>query len=90
MQYVWALATTPDGNIYAATGPAGQLFEIRPDGSHNVLLESHENNLLSLLSDGKDTLYAGSDPQGRIYRINRKTRESFVLYEADESEISAS
>jgi WD40 repeat protein len=89
VQYIWALTTTPDGNIYAATGPSGQLFEIRPDGSHNVLLESHENNLLSLLSDGKDLLYAGSDPQGRIYRINRKTRESFVLYEADESEISA-
>ncbi|HEY1686710.1 MAG TPA: hypothetical protein VGG19_18260 [Tepidisphaeraceae bacterium] len=89
VQYIWSMAVTPDGNIYAATGPTGQLIEIRPDGSHSVILESHQNNLLSLVSDGKDMLYAGSDPQGRIYRINRKTHESFVLYEADESEISA-
>lgn len=89
VQYIWALAITPDGNLYAATGPQGQLFEIKPDGSHSVLFDSHESNLLSLLSDGKDILYAGSDPDGRVYRINRKTKESFVLYEAGESEITS-
>src|SRR6185312_11202214 len=89
VQYVWALAQTPDGNVYAATGPTGKLFEIHPDGSHKVLLDSGENNLLSLVSDGNDLLYAGTDPHGLVYRVNRKTGKSFVLYNAPENEIGA-
>lgn len=89
VQYVWQIVVTPDGNIYAATGPTGKLFEIHPDGSSKVLLDSGENNILSLVSDGRDTLYAGTDPHGLIYRVNRKTGDSFVLYNATESEIGA-
>ena len=89
VQYVWALARTPDGNVYAATGPTGKLFEIHPDGSHKLLLDSDENNLLSLVSDGQDTLYVGTDPHGLVYRVNRKTGQSFVLYNAPEAEIGA-
>ena len=89
VQYIWGLAQTPDGSIYAATGPSGTLFEIKPDGSKRALLETAESNLLSLVSDGKDLLYLGTDPHGLVYRVNRKTGESFVLYNAAESEVSA-
>jgi WD40 repeat protein len=89
VQYIWAMALTPDGNLYAATGPNGKLFEIKPDGTHKTILETDENNLLSMISDGKDTLYVGTDPNGLVYRVNRKTGESFVLYDAVESEVSA-
>src|SRR5882672_8818127 len=44
VQYVWKIVQTPDGNVYAATGPNGQLFEIRPDGSRSELFDSDENN----------------------------------------------
>jgi outer membrane protein assembly factor BamB len=80
---------TPDGNVYAATGPNGQLFVITPDGKHEVVLDSHENNLLSLIGDGRDTLYVGTDPHGLVYRVNRKTKDVFVMHDAAESEISA-
>lgn len=89
VQYIWSMAQTDDGNLYAATGPNGQLFEIHPDGSHRVLLDTDENNLLSMVSDGKDLLYVGTDPHGMVYRVNRKNGESFVLYNATESEIAA-
>ena len=89
VQYVWAVQQTPDGDVYAATGPNGKLFEITPDGSHRVLLDSGENNLLSLLADGQDMLYVGTDPHGLLYRVNRKTGESFVVFNAPESEIGA-
>jgi hypothetical protein len=89
VQYVWAVKQTPDGNLYAATGPNGQLFEIKPDGSKSVLLDSDENNLLSLVSDGKDLLYVGTDPNGLVYRVNRKNKEVFVLFDAPESEVGA-
>ncbi len=89
VQYVWAIQQTPDGNIYAATGPNGQLWEIKPDGSKSVMFDCDENNMLSMVSDGKDLLYVGTDPNGLIYRVNRKTKDVFVLFNAAESEISA-
>jgi hypothetical protein len=89
VQYIWSICQTPEGNLYAATGPTGKLFEIKPDGSQKVVMDSDENNLTSMVSDGKETLYVGTDPNGLVYRVNRKTGESFVLYDAPETEISA-
>jgi hypothetical protein len=89
VQYIWSIQQTPDGNLYVATGPNGQVFEVKPDGSKSVLLDCDENNILSLISDGKDVLYAGTDPNGLVYRVNRKTKEAFVLFDAPESEVSA-
>ena len=89
VQYVWAMARAADGTTYLATGPTGTLFELKGDGSHAVLLKTDENNLTCLASDGKDLLYAGSDTNGLVYRVNRRTRESFVLYNAAETEIGA-
>lgn len=89
VQYIWAIRQTPDGNLYAATGPTGALYEIKPDGSNSPLYKSEEDNITSLVSDGGDLLYVGTDPDGRVVRINRKTKESFVVYNASESEISA-
>jgi hypothetical protein len=89
VQYIWAMCQTPDGKIYAATGPEGQLFQIDENDKHEVLFDSEQNNLTSMVSDGKDLLYVGSDPDGLIYRINRKTKDEFVVFDAPETEISA-
>lgn len=89
IQYIWQMRQTLDGMIYAGTGPTGQLWELKPDGSKSVLFDSKENNILSLATDGHDTLYAGTDPNGLVYRINRKTKEVFALFDAPESEISS-
>jgi hypothetical protein len=89
VQYIWALQRTPDGTIYAATGPNGQVFQINPDGSHSELYKSSEDNITAMLSDGRDMLYLGTDPDGYVVRLNRKTKESFILYNAAESEITA-
>src|SRR5687767_14443850 len=90
VQYVWSIVRTSDNNLYAATGPEGQLFEIKPNGGgYAMLLDTDENNLLSLISDGKDTLYLGSDPNGLVYRVNRKTKEIYIVHDAAESEVTA-
>jgi hypothetical protein len=93
VQYIWAMTQTPDGNLYIATGPNGQLFELPAAGAgfgeKKVLFKSDQNNVLCLLSDGKDMLWAGTDPSGLLYRINRRTGQSFVVYNAAESEVSA-
>src|SRR5687768_4441258 len=51
VQYVWKIVQTTDGVLYAATGPTGQIHEIRPDGNKTILFDCDENNVLSLLSD---------------------------------------
>lgn len=89
VQYIWSMRQTADGMLYAATGPEGKLFEIKPDGSSRVVFDSNESNLLCLLSAEPDLLYVGTDPNGLVYRINRKNGEVFVMYDASESEISA-
>ena len=89
VQYVWAIRRTDDGNLYVATGPTGQVYEVKRDGSQRVLIDFDENNVLSLVSDGRDMLYAGTDPNGLVYRINRRTGDAFILYDAAETEISA-
>ncbi len=89
VQYVWAIDEAADGTLYVATGPNGELFEVKPDGSHATLLKTDDNNLTCMTGDGGDLLYVGSDPNGRVYRVNRKTRESFVVYNAAENEIGA-
>jgi hypothetical protein len=89
VQYVWAMRQTADGLLYAATGPDGLLFEIKPDGTNRVLFDSRENNLLCMIAAEPDTLYVGTDPEGLVYRINRKTGEVFVLYDAAETEVAA-
>ncbi len=89
VQYVWALQETPEGNIYAATGPNGEVFQIKPDGTHEQLYKSSEDNITSMISDGKDLLYLGTDPNGMVIRLNRKTKEPFIVYNANESEITA-
>lgn len=89
VQYVWSIVRTGDGHLHAATGPDGQLFSIRPGGGYDLLLDTNENNLLSMISDGKDLLYVGTDPNGLVYRVNRKTKDVYVVHDAAESEISA-
>jgi hypothetical protein len=90
VQYVWSMLQTPDGKIYAATGPTGQVHEIDPaNGASRVLLDTDENNILCLLPGDGDVLYAGSDPNGLVYRINRKSGEVFVVYDAAETEVTA-
>jgi hypothetical protein len=89
VQYIWALQQTPDGNLYAATGPNGQVFEIKADGTNSEIYKNDENNITSMVSDGKDLLYLGTDPNALVIRLNRKSKESFILYNAAESDISA-
>src|SRR5688572_27459037 len=90
VQYVWAMTQTDDdGRIYAATGPNGQLFEIAADGTSKVVLDTEENNLLCVLAGDGDLLHVGSDPNGLVYRFNRKTGETFVVYDAAETEVTA-
>lgn len=89
VQYVWSMLQSDDGTVYLATGPTGQLWSISPDGKQDLVYDSTENNILCLQAGGGDLIYAGTDPNGLLLRINKRTKQAFVVYDAAESEISA-
>lgn len=89
VQYIWDLAYASDGTLYLATGPEGKLFALKGDGKPEVVFKSESDNLTCLVIAKDGRVYLGSDPKGRVYRFDPKTKEAFVLFNAEEPEITA-
>jgi sugar lactone lactonase YvrE len=89
--YIWALVFGADGTLYAATGEKARIVQLTPkdDGSYEptTLLESDESHIVTLvLRDG--ILFAGSDGNGLIYRVNpAEPGKGFVIYDTEEREV---
>lgn len=91
VRYVWDVVVA-DRLAYLATGTPGRLLEVDLSAKKpavRVLLKAPQNNLLCLGRDGHGRLYAGSDTDGLIYRVNPDGKEAYVLYDAAEPEIGA-
>jgi hypothetical protein len=89
VQFIWAIQPMPDGTVLLGTGPTGQLLEISPEGKSRVVFQSKESNVLCILPGENDEVLVGTDPEGLVIRVNRKTGDWFILYDAEESEIVA-
>jgi WD40 repeat protein len=87
-KYIWDLALDSEGRLYVATGDAGELYRVGPDGTGSVFFKSDETHIRTLAIDPKGNIIAGSDPSGLIYRIT-PAGEAFVLYSAPRKEITA-
>jgi len=85
--YIWDLAWLPDGSMAAATGDQGLLLRIRPNGRHEVLIDSKADHVLCLATAPDGTLFAGTDGEALVYRW--AGGKAFVLYDAAENEITA-
>jgi sugar lactone lactonase YvrE len=100
---VHALAKDGQGNIYAGTGPGGRVFRISRDGQATELLtltdappESLALNgpqptaryvfALAVAADG--TVFAGTGPEGRLYRIPPGGKASLLFTVRDRSIVS--
>ncbi len=89
LQFIWGILLRPDGNILLATGPTGKLIEVSPESKPRVVLTSKQHNLTHLMADKGDDVIIGTDPDALVLRVNVKTGEWFVLYDAGESEVAA-
>ncbi|MFN3167825.1 MAG: hypothetical protein ACE37H_12250 [Phycisphaeraceae bacterium] len=92
--YVWDLlpvgsdAQGPD-RLLIATGTPGRVLSMAErDQQVTVLLETQQSNILTLATDDKGNIYAGTDTDGLIYRID-KDGNPFVVFDAPEAEIAA-
>jgi len=76
VNYVLRSCKPPDGNLYGAAG--GAALRDQPDGSSACCSIPTRTTCCAHLRR-QDLLYVGTDPHGLVYRVNRKTGDSFVL-----------
>jgi hypothetical protein len=88
VQYIWDLAFDRVGNLYAATGPTGQLWKRSPEGAWSLALDSKHNHLLCVAVGQDGSVYAGSDGEGLVYKVAPGGKTS-VLYDAPQTEVRA-
>ena len=90
-KYIFAIAIDDGGNIYLGTGPEGKVYRLDSFASAQAELvyDSRDKNILSLIIGRDGFVYAGSDSRGLIYKINPRTKTATVLYDSDQPEITA-
>lgn len=86
VQYIWDLADDDEGNLYAATGPTGQLWKRSPEGAWSLVFDSKHSHLLCVATASDGSVYAGSDGEGIVYKVAPGGKVS-VLHDAPQSEI---
>lgn len=88
--YIFAITTDGAGNIYLGTGPQGKIYRLNPSGKEPQLIyDSTEKNILSLVIGPDNLIYAGTDGRGLIYKIDPQTKKASVLYDSEQPEVTA-
>ena len=92
--YIWDLAWIDDkvagsDEIIIATGPQGRVYRVTEDAIEEpeLVFETQQKNILSLATDHQGNIYAGTDTDGLVYRIDREGNP-FVVYDAPEAEVA--
>ena len=66
---LWSIAAAPDGSVYAATGHSGKVFRITPEGKVSLVWSAGQSEVFALCLDARGILYAGTSPNGGLYRL---------------------
>ncbi|HET9087219.1 MAG TPA: hypothetical protein VFN53_06840, partial [Acidobacteriaceae bacterium] len=89
--YIWDLAFDAAGRLYIATGGPAAIYRVdlkKLDAIPERFFLSSEQHIRALLFGKDDTLYAGTDGRGLVYRIGPDGK-GFVLFESPKREIPA-
>lgn len=83
--FVRALLPGPDGSVYAATGPNGLTYQVRPDGIATVIDTAKEKYALALAKDSQGNLYIGTGGgDGNIYRVQPDGKTGLFYHTAEQ------
>lgn len=73
------MAAAPDGSIYLGTGNRGRLFRVDLTGQGSLVWTADQPEIFAVTVDPKGVVYAGTSPDGKVYRIeNGKATEYFA------------
>ena len=70
--YVWALARDSRGRVFVAGGNEGKVYAVGGSGaaaSGSLFFKAREIEVHALAVDSSDNLYAGSSPDGKVYKV---------------------
>jgi hypothetical protein len=70
--YLWAVASSPNGDLFTAAGSPARVYYVTPDGQSTPIFEPQELQVQALVVDNSGVLYAATNPDGKVYRIARK------------------
>lgn len=85
-QFAWCLAPADDG-VYVGTGNGGKVYRVS-GGEAKVFCETGELQVHSLVRDSAGNLWAGTSPNGRVFRISPEGKAEVAL-DADERYVLA-
>jgi hypothetical protein len=74
--YVWDIAADQDGNIFLAAGAPARVYRLSPEGKSTVVFEPQELQVQSLVVESGNVLYAGTSPDGKVYKIEHHAIET--------------
>ena len=69
---VWATAVAPNGEIYVATGAPARVYHIVPGGQPKPIFQPQELQVQALAIDQRGVIYAATNPDGKVYKLERK------------------
>jgi hypothetical protein len=76
------------GNLFVATGDAGIVYKVTPDGQGAEFFRTQETHARSMAMDADGNLIVGTEPDGLIFRVT-PAGQSFVLYQTSKREVTA-
>src|SRR5262245_2883508 len=74
--YLWSVKLDANGNPYAAGGSPAKVFKLDGNGKTSTVFQSSELSAQALAFDSKGTLYVGTSPDGKIYRVSSAGEKS--------------
>ena len=74
--YIWAVAADEAGNVYAATGSPARVYRVTPEGNATIIFQPQELQVQTLEVAPGGVIYAGTAPDGKVYKIEHKPGDS--------------
>ena len=67
--YLWSLKADKAGALYAAGGSPAKVFRFEGSGKPATVFESTDLIAQCIAFDAKGTLYVGTSPDGKVYKV---------------------
>jgi hypothetical protein len=71
--YIWSIAADEDGNLYAAAGAPARIYWLPANGEPTAIFEPQELQVQALVVAADGVIFAATSPDGKVYKIERKT-----------------
>ena len=81
--YFWCLASDNAGGVYAGSGDTGLIYHVK-NGKAEPFAKTNELEVFSIVRAKSGDLYAGTAPNGRIFRITPDGKAT-LLWQADKA-----